>query len=150
MPNLKLLHEKYLDAYKRRDFIKAASYMRQIDKLKFEQEHVPLSSIFESMSKEDIRKSSDILRKVPVYADLMESSMIDLIEILRRTDDSISLPLMKKCRNIKQQCREIVRLIDEQKSESFSDSFGEICDYISSIVDEEFSRRDRIEDENNA
>ena len=73
-------------ALKRGDFALFDNLRRQYDRLLQTREQVTAKTITDTMSKEDKEKCNRLLRKIPVLADIAESSAVDLLSLLKKYD----------------------------------------------------------------
>lgn len=145
--NLELLKQEYSDkmekALRRGDFSLFDNLRRQYDRLLQAREEVPAKKITDTMSKEDKEKCNRLLRKIPVLADIAESAGIDLLALLKKYDDTVSLPMLAQLRQFNHIARSLRQIVDRVGDSSFAISFGDTCDLVNSKIESVF------EDENN-
>ena len=145
--NLELLKQEYSEkmekALRRGDFALFDNLRRQYDRLLRAREEVQAKKITDTMSKEDKEKCNRLLRKIPVLADIAESAGIDLLALLKKYDDTVSLPMLAQLRQFNYIARSLRQIFDQVGDESFAISFGDTCDLVNSKIESVF------EDENN-
>lgn len=145
--NIELLKQEYSDkmekALRRGDFSLFDNLRRQYDRLLQAREEVPAKKITDTMSKEDKEKCDRLLRKIPVLADIAESAGVDLLALLKKYDDTVSLPMLAQLRQFNYIARSLRQIVDRVGDESFAISFGDTCDLVNSKIESVF------EDENN-
>ena len=115
MNEIKKLREKYNMYLSKRDYTKAVEVMKKINSLSQiyeERREVAVKSLFDSLSKEDINKATD------------------LQSILTRADDSAELALLHDVKKVVKTTNNIVQIIDSFNDDEFSESFGNMCDLI--------------------
>lgn len=145
--NVEAIKEEYTDkmekALRRGDFALFENLRRQYDRLLRAREEVPAKKITDTMSKEDKEKCNRLLRKIPVLADIAESAGVDLLALLKKYDDTVSLPMLAQLRQFNYIARSLRQIVDRVGDESFAISFGDTCDLVNSKIESVF------EDENN-
>lgn len=145
--NLELLKQEYSDkmekALRRGDFSLFDNLRRQYDRLLQAREEVPAKKITDTMSKEDKEKCNRLLRKIPVLADIAESAGVDLLALLKKYDDTVSLPMLAQLRQFNYIARSLRQIVDRVGDSSFAISFGDTCDLVNSKIESVF------ENENN-
>ena len=133
MNEIKKLREKYNMYLSKRDYTKAVEVMKKINSLSQiyeERQEVAVKSRFDSLSKEDINKATDLCTFLTIYADLLQSAATDLQSILTRADDSAELALLHDVKKVVKTTNNIVQIIDSFNDDEFSESFGNMCDLI--------------------
>ena len=133
MNEIKKLREKYNMYLSKRDYTKAVEVMKKINSLSQiyeERQEVAVKSLFDSLSKEDINKATDLCTFLTIYADLLQSAATDLQSILTRADDSAELALLHDVKKVVKTTNNIVQIIDSFNDDEFSESFGNMCDLI--------------------
>ena len=145
--NIEAIKEEYTDkmekALRRGDFALFDNLRRQYDRLLRAREEVPAKKITDTMKPEDKAKCNRLLRKIPVLADIAESAGVDLLALLKKYDDTVSLPMLAQLRQFNYIARSLRSIVDRVGDESFSVSFGDTCDLVNSKIESVF------EDENN-
>ena len=91
------------------------------------------------MSKEDKEKCNRLLRKIPVLADIAESSAVDLLSLLKKYDGTVTLPMLEELRAFNHIARDLRSIIDRVGDESFAISFGDTCDRVNGCIDDIFT-----------
>lgn len=84
-------------ALKRGDFALFDNLRRQYDRLLQTREQVTAKTITDTMSKEDKEKCNRLLRKIPVLADIAESSAVDLLSLLKNMTALLPSLCWKNC-----------------------------------------------------
>ena len=127
--NIETLKEEYSrkmeKALRRGDFALFDNLRRQYDRLLQTREQVTAKTITDTMSKEDKDKCNRLLRKIPVLADIAESSAVDLLSLLKKYDGTVTL-------------RDLRSIIDRVGDESFAISFGDTCDRVNEKIESIF------------
>ena len=135
--NIEILKEEYSrkmeKALRRGDFALFDNLRRQYDRLLQTREQVPAKTITDTMSKEDKEKCNRLLRKIPVLADIAESSAVDLLY-----DGTVTLPMLEELRAFNHIARDLRSIIDRVGDESFSISFGDTCDRVNEKIESIF------------
>ncbi|MEF9922999.1 MAG: hypothetical protein RR854_00295 [Muribaculaceae bacterium] len=97
--------------------------------------------IVDKMSKEDRSKTLSFLNKIPVFADALEDCSIGLLEQLKKSDPTIDIPMiLDDVKTIQKASERIRHLVDSIGDYEFSETFGDMCDRVKLVVDNEFSR----------
>lgn len=126
-------------ALKRGDFALFDNLRRQYDRLLQTREQVTAKTITDTMSKEDKEKCNRLLRKIPVLADIAESSAVDLLSLLKKYDGTVTLPMLEELRAFNHIARDLRSIIDRVGDESFAISFGDTCDRVNECIDDIFT-----------
>ena len=82
-----------------------------------------------------------ITRKLNVcylLADIMEGLIIDAESELKKVDSTLKLPILYSAERIRAHTSEMVRLVDAQKDNEYSASFGELSDKLKTIILNQF------------
>ena len=95
-------------------------------------------TITDTMSKEDKEKCNRLLRKIPVLADIAESSAVDLLSLLKKYDGTVTLPMLEELRAFNHIARDLRSIIDRVGDESFAISFGDTCDRVNEKIESIF------------
>lgn len=143
---LSLKNEKLQEQYRRKmesalmkgDFKSYESIKKQYNELLNYREKVPASEITKQMKMEDRERCNKLLRKIPVLADIAESSAVDLQELLKKYDDSVTLPMLEEIRQLKYLSQSIRKIIDKVGNLEFQESFGDICDKVNDLIESVF------------
>ncbi len=133
--NDKIIKEK---ALRRGDFALFDNLRSQYDRLLQTREQVTAKTITDTMSKEDKEKCNRLLRKIPVLADIAESSAVDLLSLLKKYDGTVTLPMLEELRAFNHIARDLRSIIDRVGDESFAISFGDTCDRVNEKIESIF------------
>ena len=121
--DIEILKEEYSrkmeKALRRGDFALFDNLRRQYDRLLQTREQVTAKTITDTMSKEDKDKCNRLLRKIPVLADIAESSAVDLLSLLKKYDGTVTLPMLEELRSFNHIARDLRSIIDRVGDESF-------------------------------
>lgn len=105
-------------------------------------EQFSCSEITNRMNPEHKELANLYLRKICILSDIVEGTGIDLLALLRKYDEYLSLPLTTLLENLKHTAREINKIIDAVGDESYKSSFGDVCDEIDSRIKDLFNKRE--------
>lgn len=140
--NIEAIKEEYTEkmekALRRGDFALFDNLRRQYDRLMQAREEVPAKKITDTMSKEDKEKCNRLLRKIPVLADIAEGAGIDLLALLKKYDDTVTLPMILELKRMNYIAKSLRSLIDKVGSRTFAESFGDTCDLINEQIERIF------------
>lgn len=140
--NIKILKEEYSrkmeKALRRGEFALFDNLRRQYDRLLQTREQVTAKTITDTMSKEYKDKCNRLLRKIPVLADIAESSAVDLLSLLKKYDGTVTLPMLEELRAFNHIARDLRSIIDRVGDESFAISFGDTCDRVNEKIESIF------------
>lgn len=142
MQEIKELEQKWRKAVSQKKFSLAANIQNQIDTLKNMRVNQPVRDIMKEMPAEDVKEASKLCRKIPVYADLLQTVAVELQSVLRKTDPSINLLLMQHVDSIRKNSNAIVSIISNLNDDEFSESFCQLSDRINLIVDNVFHEQE--------
>ena len=142
MQEIKELEQKWRKAVSQKNFSLAANIQNQIDTLKNTRVNQPVRDIMKEMPAEDVKEASKLCRKIPVYADLLQTVAVELQSVLRKTDPSIKLLLMEHVDSIRKNSNAIVSIISNLNDDEFSESFCQLSDRINLIVDNVFHEQE--------
>ena len=142
MQEIKELEQKWRKAVSQKNFSLAANIQNQIDTLKNTRVNQPVRDIMKEMPAEDVKEASKLCRKIPVYADLLQTVAVELQSVLRKTDPSIKLLLMEHIDSIRKNSNAIVSIISSLNDDEFSESFCQLSDRINLIVDNVFHEQE--------
>lgn len=129
-----ILQRKLQQAVKRKNFVEIARITSELEKIK-QVEHVAVRDMFGEMTPEQKSKAVKECRKIPLFADLLAQSAIDLTNVLHKVDKNCSLPLMQDVDRCRFYAEKIVKIVDNLGDEEFSESFGELADLVSEKID---------------
>ena len=137
--DIEILKEEYSrkmeKALRRGDFALFDNLRRQYDRLLQTREQVTAKTITDTMSKD---KCNRLLRKIPVLADIAESSAVDLLSLLKKYDGTVTLPMLEELRAFNHIARDLRSIIDRVGDESFAISFGDTCDRVNEKIESIF------------
>ena len=140
--NVEAIKEEYTDkmekALRRGDFALFDNLRRQYDRLMQAREEVPAKKITDIMTPEDKEKCNKLLRKIPVMADIAESAGIDLLALMKKYDDTVSLPMILELKRMNYIAKSLRSLVDKVGSRTFAESFGDTCDLINEQIERIF------------
>lgn len=140
--NIEAVKEEYTEkmekAIRRGDFALFENLRRQYDRLMQAREEVPAKKITDTMTPEDKEKCNKLLRKIPVLADIAEGAGIDLLSLLRKYDNTVTLPMIVELRRMNYIAKSLRSLVDKVGSRSFAESFGDTCDIINEQIERIF------------
>lgn len=125
-------------AIRRGDFALFENLRRQYDRLMQTQENVTAKTITDTMAPEDKEKCNKLLRKIPVLADIAEGAGIDLLALLKKYDDTVTLPMILELKRMNYIAKSLRSLVDKVGSRTFADSFGDTCDMINEQIERIF------------
>lgn len=118
---------------------------------KIASEHERLLSIREEFScseitkymTEDHKEATNLcLRKICILSDIVEGAGVDMLELLRKYDEYLSLPLVALLNNLKRTAREITKIVDAVGDYEYCTSFGDVCDEIDKRIKDLFKKGD--------
>ena len=140
--NIEAIKEEYTEkmekALRRGDFALFENLRRQYDRLMQAREEVTAKTITDTMTPEDKEKCNKLLRKIPVLADIAEGAGIDLLSLLRKYDNTVTLPMIVELRRMNYIAKSLRSLVDKVGSRSFAESFGDTCDMINEEIERIF------------
>ena len=140
--NIEAVKEEYTEkmekALRRGDFALFENLRRQYERLMQAREEVPAKKITDTMTQEDKETCNKLLRKIPVLADIAESAGIDLLALLRKYDNTVTLPMIVELRRMNYIAKSLRSLVDKVGSRSFAESFGDTCDLINNEIERIF------------
>ena len=140
--NIEAIKEEYTEkmekAIRRGDFALFENLRRQYDRLMQTQENVTAKTITDTMAPEDKEKCNKLLRKIPVLADIAEGAGIDLLALLKKYDDTVTLPMILELKRMNYIAKSLRSLVDKVGSRTFADSFGDTCDMINEQIERIF------------
>ena len=144
-----------------RDLQQEAKFGQKLDKLlqagkiteamKVAEEHERLINIRQEFSCSEITKhmteehkeaTNLCLRKICILSDIVEGAGIDMLELLRKYDEHLSLPLVALLNNLKRTAREITKIVDAVGGYEYCASFGDVCDEIDKRIKDLFDKRE--------
>lgn len=140
--NIEAIKEEYTEkmekALRRGDFSLFDNLRRQYDRLMQAREEVPAKKITDTMTPEDKETCNKLLRKIPVLADIAEGAGIDLLSLLKKYDDTVTLPMILELKRMNYIAKSLRSLVDKVGSRTFAESFGDTCDLINEQIERIF------------
>lgn len=130
--------EKLLSAGKITEAMKVADEHERLINIRQE---FRCSDITQRMPEEHKQLSNLYLRKICILSDIVEGAGIDLLELLRKYDEHLSLPLVALLENLQRTAREINKIIDATGDYEYRASFGDVCDEIDRRIKDLFDKR---------
>ena len=132
------LREQMEKALKNNDFARFNNLCKQYDLLMQAREEVPAKKITDTMTLEDKETCNKLLRKIPVLADIAEGAGIDLLALLKKYDDTVTLPMILELKRMNYIAKSLRSLVDKVGSRTFAESFGDTCDMINEQIERIF------------
>ena len=140
MTSIERQYQRKMEAALRKgDFKLYDSIKAQFDIYLNSKQQITTKEITDTMTKADKDKCNKLLQKIPVFADLCESNCVDLEEMLKKYENSATLPmlaLIKQMNFLAKKVREIVNCVNDIE---FAASFGDTCDRVSEAVENIFN-----------
>lgn len=100
------------------------------------------SEITKYMTEEHKEATNLCLRKICILSDIVEGAGIDMLELLRKYDEHLSLPLVALLNNLKRTAREITKIVDAVGGYEYRAPFGDVCDEIDRRIKDLFDKRE--------
>lgn len=142
--------EKLLSQHR---YAEADALIREHNRLLAYTEHIPCSDITRHMTEADHLEANRLLRKICILSDIIEGAGIDLLNVINRYDRYVSLPLVGQLKHLHTMAGRVRQLIDDVKNEEYSITFGDTCDEINQVIDDNivklFRREMKIVQQNN-
>lgn len=140
------LEEKFrkrlIDSIARHDLAGTIRAQQDLENLKSTgfNKRVSVKAIVDELDKEDRNRVLRSLNRIPVMADILEALLVDFLDELERIDNTIVMQnITPDVINIKKSATNIRKLMNTG-SEKVAERFGELCDRVKLVVDNEFSR----------
>ena len=73
-----------------------------------------------------------------MLADIAEGAGIDLLALLKKYDDSVTLPMILELKRMNYIAKSLRSLVDKVGSRTFAESFGDTCDMINEQIERIF------------
>lgn len=134
-----ILLEKMNKALQKRDYVKVTQIKTQLDNLN-KYELIPVKDLFGDMTKEQKEKAVYVCKKIPLFADLLSQTAIELTNIIQQVDSSSNLVLMKDLSKARFYAERVVKIVDDLNDDEFSESFGEFADIVNLEIDNLFEK----------
>lgn len=134
-------HRKAMEkCLKEGDFEKFRKIASEHERLLSLREEFTCSEITKYMTEEHKELTNMHLRKICILSDIVEGAGIDMLELLRKYDEHLSLPLVALLDNLKRTAREITKIVDAVGDYEYRASFGDVCDEIDKRIKDLFKK----------
>lgn len=140
------LEEKFkrrlIDSIARHDLAGTIRAQQDLENLKSTgfNKRVSVKAIVDELDKEDRNRVLRSLNRIPIMADILESLLVDFLDELERIDNTIVMQnITPDVINIKKSAASIRGLMNAG-GEKVAERFGELCDRVKLVIDNEFSR----------
>ena len=140
------LEEKFkrrlIDSIARHDLAGTIRAQQDLENLKSTgfNKRVSVKAIVDELDKEDRNSVLRSLNRIPIMADILESLLVDFLDELERIDNTIVMQnITPDVINIKKSAASIRGLMNTG-GEKVAERFGELCDRVKLVIDNEFSR----------
>ena len=140
------LEEKFkrrlIDSIARHDLAGTIRAQQDLENLKSTgfNKRVSVKAIVDELDKEDRNRVLRSLNRIPIMADILESLLVDFLDELERIDNTIVMQnITPEVINIKKSAANIRGLMNTD-DEKVAERFGELCDRVKLVIDNEFSR----------
>lgn len=100
------------------------------------------SEITKHMTEEHKEMTNLHLRKICILSDIVEGAGIDMLELLKKYDEHLSLPLVALLNNLKRTAHEITKIVGAVGDYEYCASFGDVCDEIDKRIKELFDKHE--------
>ena len=134
--------QRLIDSIARHDLAGTIRAQQDLENLKSTgfNKRVSVKAIVDELDKEDRNRVLRSLNRIPVMADILESLMVDFLDELERIDNTIVMQnITPEVINIKKSAASIRGLMNTG-GEKVAERFGELCDRVKMVIDNEFSR----------
>jgi len=134
--------QRLIDSIARHDLAGTIRAQQDLENLKSTgfNKRVSVKAIVDELDKEDRNRVLRSLNRIPVMADILESLMVDFLDELERIDNTIVMQnITPEVINIKKSAASIRGLMNTG-GEKVAERFGELCDRVKLVIDNEFSR----------
>lgn len=95
-------------------------------------EHITVADM--QIEDNDKEKANFLLRVICILTDVVEGTGVDLLQLLKKYDRYIELPLLMLLEHLKKTARSINKIIDDVGSEQYSESFGDVVDELQPLI----------------
>lgn len=143
------LQEKLKVALAHQRYTEVVKLQKQIRQELNRKEHVPLSTILPQMSPTEIEDALCKMHKVFVTADILYGFALDFESTIQKYDASMEMHVVRKVREIAQISRGITKEVDAIGCNHLSDTFGNMCDEISMLLENVIYKYRQREKNNN-
>ena len=134
--------QRLIDSIARHDLAGTIRAQQDLENLKSTgfNKRVSVKAIVDELDKEDRNRVLRSLNRIPVMADILESLMVDFLDELERIGNTIVMQnITPEVINIKKSAASIRGLMNTG-GEKVAERFGELCDRVKLVIDNEFSR----------
>ena len=134
--------QRLIDSIARHDLAGTIRAQQDLENLKSTgfNKRVSVKAIVDELDKEDRNRVLRSLNRIPVMADILESLMVNFLDELERIDNTIVMQnITPEVINIKKSAASIRGLMNTG-GEKVAERFGELCDRVKLVIDNEFSR----------
>ena len=137
MNDIITLTQQRAEYLKEGNFLMASTIQAKINMIIKERESKPITiaDILNKMSKEDSDKVNILLNKIPVFADLIDSTATDLLAVLHKYDENYYISALDDIIKIKNLAFTFVSLISQMEDGKKAIPFGNLCDRVNLLVD---------------
>jgi hypothetical protein len=140
------LEEKFrkdlIDSIARHDLAGTIRAQQNLENLKSTgfNKKISVKAITDGLNKSDRDRILKSLNRIPVMADILEALLVDFLEEIERVDSTIVMQnITPDVINIKKSATNIRKLMNSG-GEKVAERFGELCDRVKLVIDNEFSR----------
>lgn len=134
--------QRLIDSIARHDLAGTIRAQQDLENLKSTgfNKRVSVKAIVDELDKEDRNRVLRSLNRIPIMADILESLLVDFLDELERIDNTIVMQnITPDVINIKKSAASIRGLMNTG-GEKVAERFGELCDRVKLVIDNEFSR----------
>lgn len=134
--------QRLIDSIARHDLAGTIRAQQDLENLKSTgfNKRVSVKAIVDELDKEDRNRVLRSLNRIPIMADILESLLVDFLDELERIDNTIVMQnITPDVINIKKSAASIRGLMNAG-GEKVAERFGELCDRVKLVIDNEFSR----------
>lgn len=129
------LQKKLNEAIMAQQYTKVAKLQKQIKTEMSRRELVPLQTLLPQMTPEQTEQALLKMHKVFVLADMLYGFALDFEGTIQKYDPSMTLLVTNKIREIKKVSSEITKNVDDLHCDRLSESFGDMCDECSLVIE---------------
>lgn len=129
------LQKKLSEAIMSQQYTKVVKLQKQIKTEMSRRELVPLQSLLPQMTPEQTEEALIKMHKVFVLADMLYGFAVDFESTIQKYDPSMTLLVTNKVREIKKVSSEITKNVDDLHCDRLSESFGDMCDECSYVIE---------------
>ena len=129
------LQNKLNEAILKQQYSKIAKLRQQIQIEMNRKEHVPLQTLLPGMSEQQKEEALCRMHKLFITADLLYGFALDFENTIRKYYPSMETHVFSKVKEIAEISRSITRNVDSFNCKELSDSFGNMCDEVSMVLE---------------